>query len=94
MIFSTVINVVNNKDVLINGKSLNKINNIATLSILKSYRMPSILINIDRLTEENIGELIYFFLASAAIGGYLMGVNPYNQPGVNEYKRLMEVYNG
>ena len=93
MIFSTVINVVNNKDVLINGKSLNKINNIATLSILKSYRMPSILINIDRLTEENIGELIYFFLASAAIGGYLMGVNPYNQPGVNEYKRLMEVYN-
>lgn len=94
MIFSTVINVVNNKDVLINGKSLNKINNIATLSILKSYRMPSILINMDRLTEENIGELIYFFLASAAIGGYLMGVNPYNQPGVNEYKRLMEVYNG
>lgn len=94
MIFSTVINVVNNKDVLINGKSLNKINNIAALSILKSYRMPSILINIDRLTEENIGELIYFFLASAAIGGYLMGVNPYNQPGVNEYKRLMEVYNG
>ena len=94
MIFSTVINVVNNKDVLINGKSLNKINNIATLSILKSYSMPSILINIDRLTEENIGELIYFFLASAAIGGYLMGVNPYNQPGVNEYKRLMEVYNG
>lgn len=93
MIFSTVINVVNNKDVLINGKSLNKINNIATLSILKSYSMPSILINIDRLTEENIGELIYFFLASAAIGGYLMGVNPYNQPGVNEYKRLMEVYN-
>lgn len=94
MIFSTVINVVNNKDVLINGKSLNKINNIATLSILKSYSMPSILINIDRLTEENIGELIYFFLVSAAIGGYLMGVNPYNQPGVNEYKRLMEVYNG
>ena len=94
MIFSTVINVVNNKDVLINGKSLNKINNIAALSILKSNRMPSILINIDRLTEENIGELIYFFLASAAIGGYLMGVNPYNQPGVNEYKRLMEVYNG
>lgn len=90
MIFSTVINVVNNKDVLINGKSLNKINNIATLSILKSYRMPSILINMDRLTEENIGELIYFFLASAAIGGYLMGVNPYNQPGVNEYKRLIK----
>lgn len=94
IVFSTVINVVNNKDVLIKGKSLNKINNIAMINILKSYRMPSILINIDRLTEENIGELIYFFLASAAIGGYLMGVNPYNQPGVNEYKRLMEVYNG
>lgn len=90
MVFSTVINVVNNKDVLINGKSLNKINNMAMLNIAKSYNMPSIIINIDKLTEKNIGELIYFFLVSAAIGGYLMGVNPYNQPGVNEYKRLIK----
>lgn len=90
MVFSTVINVVNNKDVIINGKSLNKINNLAMLNIAKSYNMPSIIINIDKLTEKNIGELIYFFLVSAAIGGYLMGVNPYNQPGVNEYKRLIK----
>lgn len=90
MVFSTVINVVNNKDVLINGKSLNKINNMAMLNIAKSYNMPSIIINIDKLTETNIGELAYFFLVSAAIGGYLMGVNPYNQPGVNEYKRLIK----
>ena len=87
--FSTVINVVNNKDVKILDKSLNKINNIAMLNIAKSYKMPSIIINMDRLNEKNIGSLIYFFMVSCAIGGYLMGINPYNQPGVNEYKRLI-----
>lgn len=88
--FSTVINVANNNDVKINHKSLNKINNIAMISIAKSYKMPSIIINLDKLSCENIGELVFFFLTSAAIGGYLMGVNPYNQPGVNEYKRILK----
>ena len=90
LFFSTVINVVNNKDVKILDKSLNKINNIAMLNIAKSYKMPSIIINIDKLNEKNIGSLIYFFMVSCAIGGYLMGINPYNQPGVNEYKRLIK----
>lgn len=90
LFFSTVINVVNNRDVKILDKSLNKINNIAMLNIAKSYKMPSIIINIDKLNEKNIGSLIYFFMVSCAIGGYLMGINPYNQPGVNEYKRLIK----
>ncbi len=90
IVFSTVINIVNNKDIKIKDKSLNKINNIALLSIAKSYNMPSIIINMDKLNEKNIGSLLYFFMVSAAIGGYLMGVNPYNQLGVNSYKRIMK----
>ena len=42
------------------------------LSIAKSYSSPSIIINIDKLNEENIGELLYFFMVSSSIGGYLL----------------------
>lgn len=88
--FSTVINIVNNKDVKLKNRSLNKINNIAMLSIAKSYSSPSVVINIDKLNEKNIGELLYFFMVSASIGGYLLGVDPYNQPGVSNYKRIIK----
>ena len=60
------------------------------LSIAKSYSSPSIIINIDKLNEENIGELLYFFMVSSSIGGYLLGVNPYNQAGVSNYKRIIK----
>jgi len=88
--FSTVINIVNNKDVKLKDKSLNKINNISMISIAKSYSSPSIIINVDKLNERNIGELLYFFMVSSSIGGYLLGVNPYNQPGVSNYKRIIK----
>ena len=88
--FSTVINIVNNKDIKLKDKSLNKINNIAMLSIAKSYSSPSIIINIDKLNEANIGGLLYFFMVSSSIGAYLLGVNPYNQPGVSNYKRVLK----
>ena len=88
--FSTVINIVNNSDVKLKDRSLNKINSIAMLSIAKSYSSPSIIINIDKLNEGNIGELLYFFMVSASIGGYLLGVNPYNQPGVAKYKKIIK----
>ena len=93
--FSTVINIVNNFDIKLKDKSLNKINNISMISIAKSYSSPSIIINIDKLSEENIGELLYFFMVSCSIGGYLLGINPYNQPGVANYKRIIkEAING
>lgn len=88
--FSTVINIVNNNDIKLKDKSLNKINNIAMLSIAKSYSSLSIIINIDKLNEDNIGELLYFFMVSSSIGAYLFGVNPYNQPGVSNYKRVLK----
>ncbi|MFA6706147.1 MAG: glucose-6-phosphate isomerase, partial [Bacteroidales bacterium] len=46
-------------------------------------------ISIDKLNEENIGELLYFFEFACALSGYVLGVNPFDQPGVEAYKTNM-----
>lgn len=89
--FETVIGVADNKDIKINDKPLSKINHLAMLNVAKAHKnhTPSNIITISKINEKNIGELIYFFLVSAAVGGYLLGVNPFNEPGVNKYKKLL-----
>ena len=51
--------------------------------------VPNILIGIEKLSAESLGELIYFFELACAMSGNLLGVNPFNQPGVEEYKKNM-----
>lgn len=51
--------------------------------------VPNLVINIPRLDEYNIGKLIYFFEKACGISGYLLGVNPFDQPGVEDYKKNM-----
>ena len=51
--------------------------------------VPNIIIELERIDEENIGELIYFFEKACAISGNILGVNPFNQPGVEKYKTNM-----
>ncbi|MBP3797809.1 MAG: glucose-6-phosphate isomerase [Ruminococcus sp.] len=51
--------------------------------------VPNIVIDVDKPDEENLGELIYFFEKACAISGYMLGVNPFNQPGVESYKKNM-----
>ena len=51
--------------------------------------VPNLMITIDRIDEFNIGWLIYFFEKSCGLSGYLLGVNPFNQPGVEAYKKEM-----
>ena len=51
--------------------------------------VPNIIIEVENSDEENLGELIYFFEKAVAISGYMMGVNPFNQPGVESYKKNM-----
>ncbi len=46
-------------------------------------------LSIDKLDEENLGALIYFFEFSCAISGYMLGINPFDQPGVEFYKKNM-----
>lgn len=51
--------------------------------------VPNIVVEVDALDEENFGELVYFFEKACAISGYMLGVNPFNQPGVESYKKNM-----
>lgn len=74
------------------GKSLDYVNKKAMEGTIKAHvtgDVPNIVINIERLNEENIGELIYFFEKACAMSGMILGVNPFNQPGVEEYKKNM-----
>ncbi len=51
--------------------------------------VPNIVIEVDRLDEFNFGEMVYFFEKACALSGYMLGVNPFNQPGVESYKKNM-----
>ncbi len=51
--------------------------------------VPNIVLEVKKLDEYNLGMLIYFFEKACAISGYLLGVNPFNQPGVESYKKNM-----
>lgn len=51
--------------------------------------VPNLVISVDRPDEENLGRLIYFFEKACAVSGYLLGVNPFDQPGVESYKKNM-----
>ena len=51
--------------------------------------VPNLVISIDKADEENLGRLIYFFEKACAVSGYVLGVNPFDQPGVESYKKNM-----
>ena len=74
------------------GKGLDYVNKKAMEGTIKAHvtgDVPNIIINIEKLDELNIGELIYFFEKACAMSGNILGVNPFNQPGVEEYKKNM-----
>lgn len=76
----------------ISGKTLNEINKIAfqgTLLAHKDGNVPNLVIEIPKLSAYYLGQLVYFFEKACAISAYLLGVNPFDQPGVEEYKRNM-----
>ena len=51
--------------------------------------MPNLAVNLPRRDEESVGRLIYFFEFACGLSGYLLGVNPFDQPGVEAYKKNM-----
>ena len=74
------------------GKKLDFVNKKAmegTIEAHTSGDVPNIVINLERLDETVIGQLIYFFEKACAMSGLILGVNPFNQPGVEEYKKNM-----
>lgn len=74
------------------GKSLDEVNKKAMEGTRQAHldgKVPNIGIILDRLDEESLGQLLYFFEMAVGISGYLLGVNPFDQPGVEMYKTNM-----
>ena len=74
------------------GKHVDEVNKMAELGTRLAHvdgNVPNMQIVIPALKEEYLGELIYFFEKACGISGYLLDVNPFNQPGVEAYKKNM-----
>ncbi len=74
------------------GKRVDEVNQKAELGVLLAHTdggVPNIKVSIPKLDEYNLGQLIYFFEKACGISGYVLGVNPFNQPGVEAYKKNM-----
>lgn len=74
------------------GKRVDFVNKMAELGTQLAHvdgGVPNIKIEIPALTEEYLGQLIYFFEKACGISGYILGVNPFDQPGVEAYKKNM-----
>ncbi|QQY79505.1 glucose-6-phosphate isomerase [Keratinibaculum paraultunense] len=76
----------------LSGKSINFVNKKAFEGTLMAHTkggVPNLVIGLPKMNEYFFGKLIYFFEKSCAISGYILGANPFNQPGVEEYKKNM-----
>ena len=74
------------------GKRVDEVNKMAELGTRIAHvdgGVPNMRITIPALKERYLGELIYFFEIACGISGYMLGVNPFNQPGVEAYKKNM-----
>ena len=74
------------------GRTVHDVNRAAFEGTIAAHRkggVPVASIRLPTLSEESIGRLIYFFEHAVAVGGYLLGVNPFDQPGVEAYKKEM-----
>ena len=74
------------------GKRVDQVNKMAELGTRIAHvdgGVPNILVTVPAINEHYLGELLYFFEAACGISGYMLGVNPFNQPGVEDYKRNM-----
>lgn len=74
------------------GKTMDFVNTQAFRGTILAHNdggVPAIVINVPELTPYYFGYMVYFFEKACAMSGYLLGVNPFNQPGVEEYKKNM-----
>ena len=74
------------------GKTVDYVNKKAFLGTLLAHtdgNVPNLVINVPKADAYNLGYLFYFFEKACAVSGYILGVNPFNQPGVEAYKKNM-----
>lgn len=94
IVFETVIGVENAEVIKIEkyDKTLNEINRIAQEKVCVAHyrdKTPSNVINMEHLDEYHIGLLVRFFITASIAGAILIEVNPFDQPGVEKYKQLV-----
>lgn len=92
--FITLPKIDNDEDGLnyLAGTEIAYINKQAFMGTIEAHvegSVPCIVINLEEVTEYNIGQLIYFFEKACAVSAYILGVNPFDQPGVEAYKKNM-----
>ena len=74
------------------GKSVDFVNKSAMNGTILAHtdgQVPTLMVNVPEVNEFYLGELFYFFEFACGVSGYLLGVNPFNQPGVESYKKNM-----
>lgn len=74
------------------GKRVDEVNKMAELGTRLAHvdgGVPTMVISMPEISEKYLGELIYFFEKACGVSGYILGVNPFNQPGVEAYKKNM-----
>lgn len=90
ILFETVIRILGGKDIEVENKSLNEMNQIVAESVCAAHyagHTPSIIISLEKLDMKHIGSLSAFFMLAAVFSSYLFEVDPFNQPGVEAYKK-------
>ena len=74
------------------GKTLHEVNKNAFLATVIAHTdggVPNLIVEIDSRSERSLGGLIWFFEFACAVSGLILGINPFNQPGVEDYKKNM-----
>lgn len=74
------------------GRTLDYVNKKAMQGTIEAHvtgDVPNLVINMEKLDEATLGHLIYFFEKACAMSGFILEINPFNQPGVEEYKKNM-----
>ena len=94
VVFETVIGIEKEYTIKLDNYDieLNSLNRIALNMVAEAHangHTPSGIINIDEKNESSMGELIHFFMIAAIAGALLLEVNPFDQPGVEDYKKLI-----
>ncbi len=76
----------------LSGKTVDFVNKSAMNGTILAHtdgQVPNLMVKVPKMDEFNLGQLFYFFEFACGVSGYILGVNPFNQPGVESYKKNM-----
>lgn len=92
VVFETVLKINMKDDLVFDSYSFKDLNNTVMSSVIDAHyegNVPNLIIEIEKNDEKSIGEVTMFFMLAASFSAYLFDVDPFNQPGVEKYKNIM-----